>query len=264
MPSFNYTDRRRITRRQTRIALTSARLVADGVRTFNADLDLSDKLPGDARVFIEAYRANPPVRMRFDWGTVASPDPPADRRLADFAGDPRPPLFRVKVTDAQQQPGRLLADASQIRPADPDEPPQTKRGILYTEWGDNHGPVWKVGFDFHLGPKLTIDRTADADGQLPLRREFRALVYPEIIRIVLTRLLFSEDDGAAGELADDTLDWPKQWLHFPRRAFGFTQDPPAIGAERDAKLDWITDAVDHCARAAGFCAMLAPKGENQP
>ena len=261
MPSFNYTNRRGLSRQQTQITLSSAKDAGDGVRTFDAQLDLPDKLPGDALVFVEAYRGSPPARMRFKWGTVADPQPQADRRLKDFANDARPPLFRVKVTDVSDRPGRLLANGSQIRPTDPDESPDTKRGILYTLWADNEGLVWKVNFEYHEGPQLIIDESADPDKQLPYQKAFRALVYPEIIRQVLTRLLFGEDDGGAGELDDDTLDWPKRWLYFPRDSFGYAEAPPPTSAEPQDKRDWIEEAVCHCARKAGFCSMMAPKEE---
>lgn len=258
MPSFNYTNRKPLKRHQTKIALSSGKEAEDGIRTFTAELELSEKLPNDAKVFIEAYRGSPPARMRFDWGTVSNLQPPEDRRLSDFANDPRLPLFRVKVTDVGEHPGRLLANGSKIKPTNPDETPDTKRGILYTYWGNNNGPVWKIDFENQEGPQLIIEEKADPDHQLPLRKEFQALVYPEIIRKVLTRLLFGEDDGGEGELSDDTLDWPKRWIHFPRDSFGFTEPPPTIGAERDEKNDWIEEATNHCCREAGFAALLAP------
>ncbi len=258
MPSFNYTQRRKLSRQQTQITLTPQAKAQDGARTFNARLDLPDSLPKDARVFVEAYRSSPPARMRFDWGTVADTHPPTNRKLTDFANDARPPLFRVKVTDVSSHPGQLLADGSQIRATESDESPDTKLGILYTLWADNQGPVWKVDFQFHEGPQLIIDESADPDHQLPLTKEFRALVYPEIIRQVLTRLLFGENDGGEGELHDDTLDWPKRWLNYPRDSFVFDEDPPTTEADREMKNDWIEDAVNHCARKADFCALLAP------
>ena len=259
MPSFNYTNRLKLNREHTQIALSPKKDSHDGVRTFDAELSLPDKLHPDALVFIEAYRASPPARMRFEWGRVSDLQPPDDRRLTDFANDPRPPLFRVKVTDVAEHPGRLLADGSQIRPTDPDKAPDTRKGILYTSWGNNDGPVWAVNFENIDGPELIIDESADPDHDLPLTKHFRALVYPEIIRQVLTRLLLSEDEGGEGELHDDTLSWPKQWLYFPRDAFGFSQPPPDTEADRQIRLDWVNDAVNHCAKKAGFCTLLAPE-----
>jgi len=263
MPSFNYTDRRKLNREHTQITLCPKKDAQDGARTFDADLSLPDKLPPDALVFVEAYRASPPARMRFAWGKVARLQPPDDCRLSDFANDPRPPLFRVKVTDVAAQPGRLLADASQIRPTDPDEAPDTRRGILYTSWGNNDGPVWALNFDSLDGPELIIDQSADPDHDLPLSKHFKALVYPEIIRQVLTRLLMSEEEGGEGDLHDDTLTWPGRWLSFPRDAFGFSQTPPDISDDRQARLDWIQDAVNHCAKAADFCGLLAPEEDTE-
>jgi hypothetical protein len=234
------------------------------VRTFDAELDLPDKLPADALVFVEAYRGSPAARMRFPWGTVGHPVAPQNRRLSDFAGDERTPLFRVKVTDASGQPGRLLADGSQIRPIDPDEKPDTKRGILYTVWGDNEGLVWRLDLtNYHEGPCLVIDTTADPDRQLPITKPFRALVYPEIVRRVLSSLLLDEDHGGEGALNDDTLHWPKQWLHFPREGFGYAETPPGLEDTEDTKQDWIDNAVKHCAKSAGFCKLIAPPEDQE-
>ncbi|MEM6256841.1 MAG: hypothetical protein AAGI37_00845 [Planctomycetota bacterium] len=263
MPSFNYTNRRKLNREHTQIALSPKKDAKDGVRTFTAELSLPDKLHPDALVFIEAYRGSPPARMRFAWGSVANPQPPDDCRLTDFANDTAPPLFRVKVTDVAEKPGRLLANGSQIKPTDPDEAPDTRKGILYTSWGENNGPVWVVSFENIDGPELIIDESADPDHDLPLTKHFKALVYPEIIRQVLARLLFSEEEGGEGELHDDTLGWPKRWLYFPRDAFGFSEPPPDISADRQDRLNWITEAVNHCAKSAGFCGLLAPEEDNE-
>ncbi|MDQ3288599.1 MAG: hypothetical protein M3Q42_10150 [Pseudomonadota bacterium] len=252
---LNYTNRKKLTLDQVHISLT--RPNAGPVRMFTAELTLPSSLPGDARVFVEAYRSSPAARMRFDYGTVSALRPPAPehRMLTEFDIELPPPLFRVKITDITKQPGRLVADAQRIRPVDPDEQPNQQRGILYTAWRDNNGLVWDLDIlDDIRGPILYIDETADPDRELPARTEFKALVYPEIMRRMLAKAL---DDGG-----DDPDGWQHTWLQFPRQTFGFMEPPPAGDDEFDNKA-WIDNAVRACSRAAGFCAAMAPKESEQ-
>lgn len=248
---LNYTKRKKLTLDQVHITL--APLGQGRPRTFNANLTLPSGLAGHARVFVEAYRSSPAARMRFDFGTVSDLRAPAaeQRRLTEFDDDLPPPLFRVKITDNNEQPGRLVADAQRIRPLDPDEQPDKQRGILYTQWRDNDGPVWELDIlDDIRGPVMYIDQTADPHKELPGRIEFRALVYPEIMRRMLTRAL---DDSR-----DDPEGWQHTWLQFPRQMFGF-MDPPPNGDDSDANKDWVDTAVRACSRSAGFCQAMAPK-----
>lgn len=254
---LNYTKRKKLTRDQVRIRLTPN---GDGrPRTFHADLTLPPDLPGDARVFVEAYRSSPAARMRFDFGTVDAVRAPApdEARLTDFNDDLPPPLFRVKVTDAREAPGKLLAEAHQIRPFDPDEKPDQRRGILFTAWRHLDGTVWELDLDGTVGPQLFIDLTADPNHELPGRTYFKALVYPEVIRRVLTFVLI-ENDGA---YVDDTTSWHGRWLRFPREMYGFTEETPPADASEEDKRAWIDDAVKFCARKAGLAQAMAPTEE---
>jgi len=251
---LNYTKRKKLTREQVRIRLSPS--AHGGARTFDADLTMPPGLPGDARVFVEAYQASPAARMRFDFGTVDAMHPPPmeKRRLEDFNND-LPPLFRVKVTDARDQPGKLLADAHQIRPVDPDEKPDRRQGILYISWDDNDGLPWRLELDDDRGAILYIDETADPNHELPGRIEFRALVYPEIIRRVLTSILIEHE----GQFIEDSESWHGRWVSFPHDGFGFTDPPPDPDEEDMEKQAWIDAAVRWCSRRAGFCAALAPR-----
>lgn len=258
MPSrnFNYTKRLKLKRE-----LIDIRLAANGEgqpKTFTADLKLPGSLPAEARVFVEAYRNSPAARMRFDWGTVEQPRPPADLHLTDFVGISRPPLFRVKVTDITENPGRLLADASNIKAVDPDQKTQQRRGILYIDWADNDGLPWVLDLEYHSGPCLYIDESADPHHEWAGDPMFRGLVYPEVIRRVLHHVLIENPDSAE----DDDAGWPRQWLDFPRKMYGFDVEAPASDDEDAEKSQWISEAVRHCAQAGRFVERLAPKEED--
>lgn len=249
---LNYTKRKKLTLDQVHIALSPA---GQGrPRSFTADLKLPAGLPGDARVFVEAYRSSPASRMRFDFGTVAALQPPDAEQccLTEFDDDLPPPLFRIKITDTNDQPGRLVADAQRIRPLDPDKQPGRQRGILPIAWGNNDGPVWELDLDGASGPVLIIDNTADPDRVLPSTLQFKALVYPEIIRRVLTEVLDDQDSS------EDPEGWQRAWLNFPRQRFGFMVPAPTDKND-SSKKDWVDDAVRWCSRTAGFCQALAPK-----
>ena len=255
MPSrnFNYTKRLKIKRESIDIRLSSN---GDGKpKTFTANLKLPGSLPAEARVFVEAYRNSPAARMRFDWGTVEQPQPPADLVLSDFVGISRPPLFRVKVTDIDQNPGRLLADASNIHAVDPDQKTEQRRGILYIDWADNDGLPWLLDLEYHNGPCLYIDESADPNHAWAGDPMFCGLVYPEVVRRVLHHVLIDNPESAD----DDDAGWPRQWLDFPRKMYGFATEAPKPDDADEDKAGWITDAVRHCAQAGRFVEKLTPR-----
>lgn len=245
---LNYTKRRKLSRQDVRISLSGGN---DGQpMTFQAEFQLPPGLPGSARIFVEAYRASPAARMRFPFGTVdAIRHPSRDAcRLSEFAND-LPPLFRVKITDTSGTRGRLLAEAHQIQPVLPEDTPDRRVGILYTAWRNNDGLVWDLDLETDTGPTLYLDQHADPFHELPARLEFKALVYPEIMRRVLTQILGDDDS------LEDPEGWQPKWARFPR-SLGFTEPIPS---DRESRDDWIDRAVRWCARKAGFVAALAPR-----
>lgn len=244
---LNYTKRRKLSRDQVQITLSPSD--EDQPRTFSAEFKLPSDLPGSARIFVEAYRTSPAARMRFPFGTVDAPRQPAPDacRLTDFSHD-LPPLFRIKITDVDERRGRLVADMQRIQPIVPDDKPDRRRGILYTAWRGNDGLVWELEFDDTLGPILYIEEQADPFHELPSKIDFKALVYPELMRQALREALRDGHD------LDDPEGWQAKWISFPRIAFGFTESLPAD----DEREEWIDAAVRWCARKTGFAAALAP------
>jgi len=247
---LNYTKRMKLTHDHVRIRLSPS--VVGQPRGFEVDLALP-KLSPTGRVYVEAYRTSPAARMRFDFGTVEKPISPAAAALllTEFADDIAP-LFRVKIVDAADQNGKLLAEAHQLKALDPDEISSPKSGILRTAWRDNGGLVWDVDLNDEGGPILYIDQTADPHRDLPRRIEFRALVYPEIIRKVLTEIIVNEPGSI-----EDTERWHYKWIRFPRDTFGFAEALPAPDDD-EGRIDWIDAAVRHCSRKADFVRAMTP------
>src|ERR1700723_2623745 len=106
---LNYTGRKKIPNARFHIAILST----PGGREFEATLRLeATGLPADALIFIEAYHKSD--YMRFDFGTVGSLRPPADRRLSVFYDGARL-LFRIKVVSVGEAGGQIIAEADQIK-----------------------------------------------------------------------------------------------------------------------------------------------------
>jgi hypothetical protein len=193
--------------------------------------------------------------MRFSLGTVGDLRlvPPEGWALTAFESEAPPPLFRLKVVDVTSKPtGKILASALGVSPIDTDPSAISKKGILRTAWRDNEGLVWDLDLDDEGGPVLYIDSKADPDRALPSRIEFKALVYPEIMRRVLTHAIVESPAST-----DDPENWASRWATFPKDMFGFAEPVPESndGTQRE---EWVTSAVKWCSRKAGFVAALAP------
>lgn len=253
---LNYTKRRRLTLDDVQIELSP--LAAGTPRRFDIRLTLPPGLPPDAKVFVEAYRTHPPARMRFNFGTVGRLDwPPADeRRLSEFP-DELPPLFRVKVTDVSERPGRLLAYVARLRPQIPEVQPENRRGILHIHHKSLDGPIWQLDFSYSgYEPTLWIDSEADPARELARDPKFIALVFPEVLRQTLNRIVIDEPD-----LAEDEEGWAGAWIRFARSVPGTAVPEPAADAEDEDKVVWIDEVVKAFARERKLAAVFAVAAE---
>jgi hypothetical protein len=226
---FNYTNRMWIPRDKVRIVLNS-----QGSRppTFDARLDLAElELAKDARVFIEAYyRAS---YMRFDFGTVAKVECGQDRTLRDI--DNRELVyFRVKVTDASGEHGKLLAGADGLIP-NPAEGPGHHICILEVKFEDLGNLAWNLEIMDSSTPTLVVNRMIDNQEFVRSNTTFFALVYPAVIREILTNIL-SQDEY---EYEPDGDDWKDRWIRY-MTSLGLSV--PLTGDEKETR-QWIDDAV---------------------
>lgn len=229
--TLNYTNRKRIARDHAQI---SVRQDKSG-HVFNADLHLGRyDLPGDALVYVEAYRQT--QYTRFEFGRVGALKKRHDCYLSDF-DSVEGVLYRVKVVTSTNPHGLLLAEADQIRPRKPDDANGNRIPLLPVVPDSNLGDeVWSVEYDGHQAC-LKVNKDLGDWRAIARHPAFSALVYPAVFRSVLSRILIQEDHREA----DDIDDWRCQWLRF-------TQDLPGIGeppSKRDEELDeeWIDDAV---------------------
>ncbi len=243
---FNYTGRERILREDVRILLKEE----DGQRAFDASIDLDGyELPGGALVDVEAYRSGSPTWMRFSFGTVAKVEAPGDLTLTEF--DSFDGIkFRVRVTSVEEPAGLLLAEADRITLKKPDEEKENRVSLLPVVPDDLGEQLWRV--DFEEEPALLVNRAVGDWRAVSLSPGFVALVYPAVLREVLTRTLLFEKHFDV----DDPEDPLSKWLRFALLLPGIA-DPPAEDEGLEATRDWIERAVGAFARRCGILAKFA-------
>lgn len=232
---FNYTARKRIKNKDVSIALDDS----TNPVSFNAvHFDLAPyALEPAARVFVEVYRGT--SFMRFDFGTVQKVVPPEDRRLSEIEGG-RFSRFRVKIVD--DDTGRLLASTATLSP---DKPRQNEaEPLLHLHQTDLVNQIWKLHFDgesvvLQLNGRIEgIDRIAKNDPG------FRSLVFPAVVREVLTYVIFVRKEEDADD--DEESSWSK-WLKFVSTFY--PEEYPGPCTEKDESrqeefLEWIDGAVE--------------------
>lgn len=253
---LNFTKRRKLTREEVRVSIERA---PNRPPAFRLELSLPEGLPRDAGVFLEAYRSSPPARMRFDLGKAGGLRLPYgdDALLTEFHDELPPPLFRLKVTDASDHAGRILAEATGLRPSDP-LTDGTRKGLLYINYKDLNGTVWELDLENEgYQPTLWIDGRADECRTLPRSPSFAALIYPEVLRQVLIRVMITE-----GELRSEDDFWGLPWIRFARSLPGVDEDPPSSENEEDC-IAWIRHAVGRFATLKNFCEVFATQAGEQ-
>lgn len=252
---FNYTGRRKLP--ATDIGF---RLLRSGpVMTFDAQLTNFDSLglPPSAQIYVEAFHQQ--TYMRFDFGTVAQIQIPADRRLNDFY-DGSPVNFRVKIVDNIREVGRILAEADGIRPIRDDDEAQPDSILPVRMVGGMGQEIWRLVWAAD-GPALELNQEQAGVKEILLRKHiFRSIILPEVLRSVLTRILVEGMDQD-----DENADNSKLWLKF----IASFHDEELPGEREVAIVDeWVNRVVQSfCARHQFFDAWKAaqqPADINQP
>lgn len=235
---INRTGRKRIHRRDVELRLRMAKRGEAPI--FDLDLQLTSYgFPAEAQVRVEAWRSN--ASQRWDFGTVGQRTPPTDRerRVTEVPAGAR---FRVFIVAADGS-GRLLGHAPNLRPELP------LNSLLPLEESDALGEeVWRVDFgEEGETPVLLANSTIQGISET-VRSDptFRALVMPEVFRMILTRMVLI--DRASPE--DDDDPWAP-WFGIAR-AYLPDADPPYLGGRRDAERADDSEArhwIDQVVRA---------------
>jgi hypothetical protein len=230
--TFNYTGRRNILRKDV-----SVTVCADGKAwAFDADLKFAHyKFPYNAEVWIEAHRQN--LWMQWPWGTISTMRAPANRQLTEF-DVPDGVLFRVRVVQPPgQENHKLVGEVDGIQPVKAGEANSRVRHLIVPVPDALDQELWKLDLE-HEPPQLLVNRDALPSWKdLARSPHFIALVYPEVLRRILAKILvedkWSEDD--------EDSDWQSDWIRFARNLGGLAPVPlPDQKQDRDA---WIDDAV---------------------
>jgi len=204
-------------------------------------------LPSDARLAVEAYHQN--AAQRFDWGTAGNPSPPPDRRLVEFE-DVRGVKFRVKAILQSPDRGRLAADSSGLSPRTPESDDGKRRPLLPVCGERLDGEPWRLEIQGQA-PQLKIESSLGDAVLLSRSPRFQALVYPAVVRMVLTDIASSN----GGVSLDDATDWRRDWLLFATSLPG-VPTPPS-GDDRDEIEDWIQSVVHSFCRKFHLTDLLA-------
>lgn len=228
--TFNFTGRKKIGRTDISITLRQER----GVWVFDADLRLAHyQFPRAAEVWIEAHRQN--LWMQWSWGTVSAFRVPVDRKLTEF-DVPDGVLFRVRVVQpAGTEHHKLVAEADGISFVKAGEADDQRRHLLEPVPEALDQQLWKLDFEFDP-PRLLVNKDALPSWKDMARSpQFIALVYPEVLRQILTRAL---DDWTE---EDDETGWEADWVRFSKNLGGLGPVPPLdLMVERES---WIEEAV---------------------
>jgi hypothetical protein len=235
---FNYTQRKRIEAQHVQIELLPPG--DSGVHSFSAELNLGDlNLPDNAVVVVEAERDR--VSRRYDWGNVGNPPPPASLELTDV---PFPPNFRVMVL-APDDSRRILALNNSVKAKWDRISPREAAELVHVQEEDLGQEVWRLDFGGPDDiPVLKVNRNIEGmSNAVRSDRAFRALVFPEVMRTILTHMLLVE--GADPE-AEDRV-W-HSWFGFVSRFY--PRECPSSSAyypddaRKEEMQEWIDGAVE--------------------
>jgi len=230
---FNYTGRKKLVRTRVSISLNKT---SDSLLAFDAAVQLDGlDLPPGAKIFIEAYRRA--YFKRISCGTVSAPKFP--RKFILEGLDPEALVrFRVKIVDKK---GRILAIADRITRRTEEEPTD-KICLLPVDFVDLGQSVWRLDVDSDW-PSLQLNKCVENIREIARSDNcFLTLVYPEIVRQVLYKIVVEEDH--TDPYTDD--DWMSQWLRFVIDLSEDKQLPPSGYSDpvKLEKLKWIDDAVN--------------------
>ena len=227
---INHTGRKRIEREHIEIKLRPRE--GDAPQIFDlTKLDLSSYgFPADALVRVEAALSN--AGQVWDFGTVGNPKELSDAERRITGVDATAP-FRVFVVDSDGS-GKLLGHARHIRAE------QDSESLLHLEEnGELGAEVWRIKFhDDDRQPVLLINKTIEGiSGIVTDDPSFYALVIPDVLRAVLTRIVIID----RLERDDDSGRWHVDWLNLSRK-YADGKDAPTLRDIHDADDDRGTDA----------------------
>ena len=233
---FNFTGRRRILESQAKVHVTKdakpLKVILE--QTFSS----SSHYKPDDRVMLEAIRRT--RRERQELGVIGNLKKDTTVEFAMFA-DGNEVYYRLSVVDPQTN--RLKGMAKRLKDADREQKPTDLDPILPVALSQNEDELghrfWMVRFTGSEGPTLVISSRKFASYEPVKSAEFRAFVWPEALRQVLTYAYIQCWDGFPS--------WAGKWKTFAEQMLGEPGAPEAEPQSPDGDYmmktaDWI-DAV---------------------
>ena len=225
-------------------------------KRFSAQLNLAaHNFPPDAKIYVEAKQLL--ERIRFDLGTVASPNVAASIDISQLKGERI--TFDVLVVDGSN--ARKLGSAETVRPLKTGEPSNNPKELLPIDAAQRlDGVLWRIDYSDNWegasdAPILLFDKLATRESAASFVRNtwVRSLVFPSAMREILTKLLQVEEYSfdPAG------TSWRDAWLRFASKAAG--DEPPDVNDATTPASDiedWIGRAVGKLATRAEFLNTL--------
>ncbi len=241
---INSTGRKRVGREY--VAVTMMPPQPGSPPSAKATIQLGElSFPDTAAVVVEAYQRS--AAMRFQCGTFADPAI-AEQFVLDDLDPATPVLFRLKIVDRDEHPGRLLGSAERIRPVG-EESPDRRRSLFPIERRELHSEIWKVEID-DAGPVLVLNyNIAGLTAKIQKNPLINGILLPAALRIVLTELAAEpgEDEDAEG--------WKTQWFKFLREDLSHPDDPSELDNPED-RASWVDEGVRAFCKAQGFVSKI--------
>jgi hypothetical protein len=242
--TFNFTGRKTIQHKDVRIHIRTD-------RTFDASWQVDEsEFPADASVYIEAFTSGSPLVLRFPYGTFSAPQRPAKPDLSALGG--QAVGFNVKFVDESADVGRLLGSAVNLRGAGEGEEGAYQQALLPVNPTDLRQQVWRLAFE-HGRPWLEVNNRID--GIMDIARTdaaFFSLVYPNVVRNILARILLEEEFT---DIEGDLNDWKAQWLGWGVHWHPDHERPIDGDAseQRESWEGWIDSVVDQFCQNHTVC-----------
>jgi len=237
---YNYTGRKSIPQKCIRIRINNDTKIFDA----SWNLDGID-VPSSGQVCIEAFSSGSPDVQRYQYGTVGTPNPSASTRfLGMFPSEVI--AFNFKVIDVDENQGRLLGVSPNIKPIGDDESEAGQQSILPINPTDLGQQVWRLNYN-HSRPWLEVNnQIPDIMTIAREDRQFFSLVYPAVIRQILTRILIVEEWS---DISGSKDDWRVQWLMWGTH-WHPDNEQPSNDPSGDCQEEWL-EWIEEVAQA--FC-----------
>ncbi len=229
---FNETGRKTISKENASVRIQSAEADQSPVFKVNLDLEQYDFAP-EAMVRVEASRSI--VVERWDAGSIRDVVQ-RGHYMGHLKVAPTSSQFKVVVV-AGDGSGRLQGASGPIKPMLPVE------SLIALRPADIGGEVWRVSFGDSDLPELLVNNQLEMMSEIVRSdAQFRSLVMPQVLRTVLTQIIFV--DGA--DYDDEEESWHKGWFNLAQSLHSRQAPKVTDGADSNQAqeaLDWIDQVV---------------------